>query len=391
MTLHHLNCGYVPLVDSAPLIIARELHFAADEGINLNLLRQPSWSALRDLLAMGHLEAAHILSPLPIAMSLGLGGLSAQIDTLMVLSVNGNVIGVSAAIADKMRSNGWSGAFLDAQGTATALLQASDKPLKVGIPFPYSMHAHLFDYWLRNNPHLRSDSFQIVYTPPPLMAAAIENGDLDVFCVGEPWGSVGVENGAAELILPGSAIWSFAPEKVLGVRRVWATENPDLTAALMRAVYRAARWLDQPDNRVLATAILARSEHLDLPETVIDHALSGNIITHQSGLGTHVPNFLMFHQGAATFPWRSQAAWIATQIAARHGLDRTDAIRIARACFRTDLYRQNLSPIGVDMPGASEKIEGALQQPTPVSSTNGSMVLGPDRFFDDAQFDSDPK
>jgi ABC-type nitrate/sulfonate/bicarbonate transport system substrate-binding protein len=94
-----LNCGYVPLVDCAPLVIAKDLGFAAEEGLALNLMAQPSWSALRDMLALGHLDAAHMLSPMPVAMSIGLGGLPARIDALMVLSVNGTVFGVSNAVA----------------------------------------------------------------------------------------------------------------------------------------------------------------------------------------------------------------------------------------------------------------------------------------------------
>ncbi len=387
MSTHRLNCGYVPLVDSAPLIIAQELNYAADEGLNLNLLRQPSWSALRDLLALGHLDAAHMLAPMPIAMSLGLSGMTAQIDALMMLSVNGNVIGVSRDMAGRMRDAGWGGSFVDPVGTARALAQATDAPLKVGIPFPFSMHRLLFDYWLRD-----AAPFTMITTPPPLMADAVAAGELDVFCVGEPWGSVAVDSGAAELILPGAAIWSFAPEKVLGVRRDWAAQNDGLAGALMRAVYKAAQWLDTPQNHALASDILARSEHLDLPENAIDHALTGNFAITQTSEPVDVPNFLKFHRNAATFPWRSQAAWIGAHIAKLHGLDKGHATKVAQGCFRTDLYRKHLSGVGVDMPGASAKLEGAMANRTAVASTRGDMILGPDAFFDGAVFDSgDPK
>ncbi len=385
MTGTHVNCGYVPLVDSAPLIIARELRFAADEGINLNLLRQPSWSALRDLLALGHLDAAHILSPMPVAMSLGLGGFPAKIDALMVLSVNGNVIGVSSRVAKRMRDAGWNGAFDDPCAVSHALLSTADGPLRVGVPFPFSMHRLLFEYWLKADPLCRDDSYQIVTTPPPLMAETVGAGELDVFCVGEPWGSVAVDAGVAELILPGVAIWGFAPEKVLGVRRDWADGEEDTCRALMRAVYRAAAWLDKPDNQVLATEILARSEHLDLPDHAIYHAISGEIVTRPNGAPVETAHFLKFHQNAANFPWRSQAGWIAQQIGLPDGAD----IATAEACFRSDLYRQHLGPIGVDMPGASAKVEGAMRYPTAVASTKGHMILGPDGFFDGAIFDFD--
>ncbi|MEP4247792.1 CmpA/NrtA family ABC transporter substrate-binding protein [Tateyamaria sp.] len=376
-----LNCGYVPLVDSAPLIVAQDMRFAADEGIELNLLPQPSWSALRDLLALGHLDAAHMLSPMPAAMSLGLSGAPAQVDALMVLSANGTVIGVSSQMADAMRAKGWHGGFDDPSGTATPLLNALDRPLRVGVPFPYSMHRLLFEYWIDaggQNPCAP----EIITTPPPLMADAVGAGELDVFCVGEPWGSVVVSAGVGELILPGGAIWAQAPEKVLAARRSWIEANDKAVGGLMRAVWRAARWLDQPENRVLAIEILARSAHLNLPVSAVEHALTGRFATRLGGPPVHVPDFVLFHDRATNFPWRSQAAWIGAQIAQITGIERTHAIAVAQNSVRPDFYRAHLGQMGVDMPGASSKIEGALSNATAVASTKGQMILGPDAFFD---------
>lgn len=382
-----LNCGYVPLVDSAPLILARELKFAAEEGINLNLLRQPSWSALRDLLALGHLDAAHILSPLPIAMSLGLGAMPAMVDALMVLSVNGNVVGVSTEMAAKMRAAGWSGEFQAPFETREKLIAVAGQRLRIGVPFHFSMHCQLVRYWLDPLAKEAGVTLDIRVVPPPMMAEAIAENEIDAFCVGEPWGSMAVENRVGELILPGAAIWSFAPEKVLGARREWVEGNPELTAALMRAVYRAAAWLGDSENVHLATEILARSEHLDLPDHVIDRALAGRLITRPFALGVPVDRFLRFFKGGATFPWRSQAAWIADSMARHNGLDPMRAIEVGRGTFRSDLYRQNLAGLGAVMPVASEKLEGALRAPTPVSATQGEMILGPDAFFDGKIFD----
>ncbi len=379
-----LQCGFVPLVDSAPLIIASELDFAKEEGITLNLLRQPSWSAMRDLLALGHLDVAHMLSPMPIAMSLGLGSMSAQVDALMVLSGNGNVIGASTALAAKMRANGWSGAFDTPVETGQALIESAEGPVRIGVPFPFSMHTELLHYWLSG---FGEGAFKIVTIPPPMMAEAIANDEVDAFCVGEPWGSIAVEDQVGELILPGSAIWAFAPEKVLGARREWIEENPTETAAVMRAVYRASAWLSSESNRSLASEVLARSEHLGLPDHIIDRALAGRLIQSPRSMAVDVPHFLRFHEGAAHFPWRSQAAWIATQMKNRLGLVGDDTIEIARGCFRSDLYRQNLSHVTDQMPPSSDKIEGSLETSTPVPAMVGQMSLGPDAFFDGSVFD----
>lgn len=383
MNRRMLNCGYVPLVDSAPLIIAQTLGFADEEGIALNLLRQPSWAALRDLLALGHLDAAHMLAPMPIAMSLGISGPQVDIDALMMLSVNGTVIGGRVSLVDRMRAAGWSGAFLDPLGTRAALLSLSGPPLRVGVPFPFAMHRLLFSYWTGD----AAARFELITTPPHLMADAVAAGELDLFCVGEPWGSVAVDSGVGELILPGAAIWQFAPEKVLAARRSWAQDNPEAAGALMRAIFRAANWLDRPENHVLAAEILARSEYLDLPDTAIDRALTGEIVPVLNGAPVRVPNFLRFCKGGAFFPWRSQAAWIGTQIAALQGLDAGDTARRAAACFRPDLVRIHLGKMGADLPGASSKLEGAMVHRTAVASARGQLILEPDAFFDGKTFE----
>ncbi len=383
-----LNCGYVPLVDSAPLIVAQELRFAADEGIELNLSPQPSWAALRDLLALGHLNVAHMLSPMPTAMSLGLSGPPAQVDALMVLSANGTVIGVSSMMADAMRAKGWHGGFDNPEATAPPMLAALNRPLRVGVPFPFSMHRLLFEYWIRHSGG--ASDMQIITTPPPLMADAVSSGELDVFCVGEPWGSVAVNAGVGELILPGVAIWAQAPEKVLAARRVWIDDNAASVSGLMRAVSRAARWLDQPENRVLAIEILERSAHLSLPVSAVEHALTGRFATRAGGPPVHVPDFVRFYDRATNFPWRSQAAWIGEQISHLSGIDRSHAIEVAQSTMRPDSYRMHLGPLGVDMPGASAKVEGALAHSTAVASTKGQMILGPDAFFDGKIYDFTP-
>ena len=370
-----LNCGYVPLVDCAPLVIAKELGFAGEEGLALNLVRQPSWSALRDMLALGHLDAAQMLSPMPVAMSIGLGGLSARVDTLMVLSVNGTVFGVSNDVAADIGTV----PFGDANALLSALSTRKGAKLRVGVPFHYSMHRLLLSYWASTAPNLQIEEITV---PPPRMADAVADGFVDAFWVGEPWGSVAVGKNVAQLMMAGKDVWQFAPEKVLAARHDWVEANGDGAAQLMRAVYKASAWLDAKKNTPLAVEILARSEHLSMSPDLIDPALSGDIVTKQNTAPTPVGRFLQFHKHAATFPWRSQAAWIASQL----GAD-VAGVEKAKACFRADLYRQNLAGIGADMPGASEKEEGALHFETAVASTRGHMILSPDAFFDGRTFD----
>lgn len=387
MKMTKVQCGYLPLVDCAPLIVAKELKFAAQEGLDLTLVKQPSWSALRDMLAFGTLNFAHMLSPMPLAMSLGLGGITSDIDVLMVLSVNGTIIGVSDTIHHQMQQTGWINSFGDPQASAAALFATAPKRIRIGVPFPFSMHRMLLEAWLSQTPGFRADRIEIVTVPPPKMADAVRDGTLDMFCVGEPWGSVAVQNSNATLILPGTALWEFSPEKVLGVKRKWAFEHPDLCRAMIRAIYKASHWLDQPENIPLATEILARSQHLDLPDHAIDPALSGRFITRLGQRPKQIDRFLRFHQGSANFPSPRQAYWIADVLSRWHQLDPQASRRIAQACFRSDTYLQALASIGAErskpIPGSIATRDDAVTLPPPVDA----VIPAADRFFSGAIFD----
>ena len=376
-----LDVGFVPLLDAAPLVIARELGFAAEEGLELRLHAEPSWSALRDRLLWGSHQAAHMLAPMPIALTAGLGGVRVAVDALSVLSVNGDMIGVRPELAERMGASSLD--FLDAAAVGRALAAAAGGTLTVGVPFPVSMHVELLHYWLRSlGEGLR---FEVRTVPPPRMAEAAADGRIDVFCVGEPWGSVAAETGAAQLVLPGAAIWRFAPEKVLAALHEWTEANPDVVAALMRAVWRAGRWIAAPENLGTVSEIMGRT--LDVAPEILERPLRGRLVINARGEERRVPAAIEYFRGAATFPWRSQALWIAESMARRTGADREALRAAARACFRPDLYRAVLGPAGADLPGASEKLEGALSHRSEAASTLGTLLLGPDAFHDGRIFD----
>ena len=384
MNLTSVRVGFVPLLDLAPIVIAHEMGFAAAEGLALDLRRAPSWSSLRDMLLWGQVNVAQMLAPVPVAMALGLGGAVARLDVLQVLSINGDVLGVSQGLADKLRAIGHDFAFDNAARARDALANAVEGPVRIGVPFPFSTHVELVNYWLRD----AGLNYELCTIPPPRMADALAAGEVDAFCVGEPWGSVAVELGAGTLLLPSRAIWAVAPEKVLAARHDWVCANPALTGCLMRAIWRAARWLSVPENRLIASEILARPEYVNTPVDVLDRALRGEMVISPQGEIRQVPDMIRFFDGAASFPWRSQAAWFAARLAARHGLDPATSLAAAKAICRTDLYRQNLRTAGADLPGASEKLEGSLHHPTAVASERGQMILAPDAFFDGQIFDS---
>ncbi|MEO1471999.1 MAG: CmpA/NrtA family ABC transporter substrate-binding protein, partial [Pseudomonadota bacterium] len=267
-----VDAGFIPLVDAAALIVAREMGFATEEGIDLALHRAPSWSSIRDGLATGRLAVAHMLAPVPVAMAMGLGGLSVPLEAPMVLSVNGTVVGVTPRLAARLRDRGALGDFMDARTVGEALIAVAEPPLKVGVPFPFSMHAELLYYWLGSLGMRAPQEMQVRTVPPPLMADAMAAGEIDAFCVGEPWGSMAVERGIGEIVLPGCAIWRFAPEKVLAVRRASGGDEAAILRRLMVALWRAGHWLADPGHQMTAAEILSRAEYLNLPAEVIERS-----------------------------------------------------------------------------------------------------------------------
>lgn len=377
-----LRLGFLPLVDAAPLIIAEALGFAEEEGLALDLVAAPSWSALRDLLAFGEVTAAQMLAPVPVALALGLGS-PARFEVLSVLNLNGNAIGVSTGLAARMRDHDF--ALCNARDAGVALLAAAGQRLRIGVPFAFSMHTELVRYWLEGLGPTLPASLQIVTVPPPLMPDALAAGEVDAFCVGEPRGSVAVDRGAGVLLLPTSAIWAAAPEKVLAARAGWAEAEPDLAGRLIRALWRAGRWLGNPANLTVAGEVLAT--RLGVPADLVERSLTGRLVINSDGAERVVPGFLRFDGAATGFPWRSQAAWIGARLARRHGLNPMQAQILAAGVFRSDLYRLHLGPAGADLPAASAKVEGSLAEPTPVASSRGKLILPPDQFYDAQVFD----
>lgn len=386
MTMDTLNIGYIPLVDAAPFIVAYELGFAHEEGIELTLQAAPSWSTLRDMLAFGQIQGAHMLSPVPVASAMGLMAGLPKLNTLMVTSANGNVFGVSNEIASLMAAAGFTFDLSDAKAAGQAIA-ALDRPLRIGVPFDLSMHAELVSYWLSSFGMEAEQDFHIQAVPPSMMAAAIDNKELDAFCVGEPWGSVTVEKAAGALVLPGSAIWNSAPEKVLAAREDWVDENPHSVRRLMRAVWRACSWLSNANNKTMAAELLSGSLYLDLDSEIVDRALTGRFIVNKEGDLRSVSNFLLFESDGVSFPWKSQGLWIADRLKRRFRAQADIDLDVAAGVFRSDLYRQNLVQIGAEMPLSSSKLEGALQTATEVPTISGSMILGPNRFFNDKIYD----
>lgn len=392
---HKITAGFMPLLDSALVVVAKEKGFAKAEDVDLALVRETSWANVRDRLAVGHFQVAHMLAPMPIACNLGLTPLVSETIAPIALGLGGNAVTVSNALWERMAEHG-ALANLDAAANGAALKKTVSEVtrirsarLRFAVVHPHSGHNYELRYWLAAcgiDPDL---DIEIIVLPPPLMTDAIGTGNIDGYCVGEPWNTAAVALGRGNIATVKAALWKSSPEKVLGVRAQWADVHPEALAALLRALYRAAQWCAEVGNRAELAAILAKPAYVGQPIEWMRPALSGEIRL-AGGAVVLVKDFFVPFAKAATFPWKSHALWFYTQMV-RWGQIRHDKANeaIARETYRPDIYRAALKPLGVALPGANAKVEGALQTETPVGSSGASLTLGPDGFFDGGLFDPD--
>lgn len=385
-----ISAAFLPLTDSAPLVVARELGFAAREGIDLKLVRDTSWATVRDRLVYGQVQVAHMLAPLAVAVTLGLSQTPAAIAAPFKLNDNGNALTLSTefaaaldpAVVDRVRDP-----VATAHDFAAAIGLHRRKPV-IGVVHRFSSHALMLRYWLAYagvNPD-RDVTLRVL--PPSLMTGALRSGEVDGFIAGEPWSSVAVAEGLGEIAAVGVNIWQRGVEKVLATRADWMEANPDTIDRLLVALDAACAWCDDPANRVALAELLAGRSYVAQPAEIILQALAHRMPLRPGAEAVDLPNFVVFHRDATNFPWRSQALWIYSQFV-RWGMVAAskEAERASSAVFRSDVYRRALAGSATPMPGASLKVEGALAQPLSAVGTPGRLTLGPDRFFDGRQFD----
>lgn len=385
-----LSIAFLPLTDAAPLIVARERGFAAAEGLALSLVRDTSWATVRDRLVYGQVQCAHMLAPLAVAVTLGLSQAPCRIAAPFKLNDNGNALTLTpelAAALDPDPRRRIDDPIAAAHDFAAAIGLHRRKPV-IGIVHRFSSHALMLRYWLGYagvNPD-RDVALRVL--PPSLMTQALRLGEIDGFIAGEPWSSLAVAEGIGQIAAVGVNIWKRGVEKVLATRADWAEANPHALDRLIRALDRACAWCDDPANRADLATLLARPDHVGQPEELLLPALAGRLPLVRGGEAARVDDFMVFHHGAANFPWRSQALWIYSQFM-RWGMVEPSlaAERAAEDVFRSDIYRRALAGRGVAMPGASMKVEGSLARPLAAATHEGSLTLAPDRFFDGRSFD----
>ncbi|AWI91132.1 nitrate transporter [Methylobacterium sp. DM1] len=338
-----IRLGYVPLTDAAPVIAAAELGFARAEGLEIALSREPSWATLRDRLALGHLDAAHMLGPLAIASALGLSGPQADISVPMALGLNGNAVTVSnalwAAMAAESDAPGQDLTDVAAGFARVARARAGEgRPLTIGTVHPFSSHSYQLRLFAGLGGLDLDAAVRLVAVPPPDTVDALRRGRIDGFCVGAPWNSVAVAAGLGRIAALGCEIAPDCPEKVLAL----PAEGAEFMRPLVRAVHRAGLWCADPANRIALSTLLAARTELDSDAALIARTLGGALIVDAGGRERANPAYLRL-DAATHRPDPAHARWLVTQmIACGQVAPGGDAADRAAALYRPDLFEASI-------------------------------------------------
>lgn len=331
-----LKFGFIKLTDMAPLAIAYEKGYFEDEGLYVQLEAQANWKVLLDRVIDGQLDGAHMLAGQPLGATIGFGT-QAHIITAFSMDLNGNAITVSNDIWEQMKPY----VDKDADGKpvhpikADALkpvvdaYKAKGKPFKMGMVFPVSTHNYELRYWLAAGgihpgyyAPLKGDTAGQIdadallsVTPPPQMPSTMEAGTIYGYCVGEPWNQQAVFKGIGVPVVTDYEIWKDNPEKVFGVSKSWADQYPNTHIRVVKAMIRAAKWLDDNNNgnRPEAVDILSRPEYVGADYDVIANSMTGTF-EYEKGDKREVPDFNVFFRHNATYPYYSDAIWYLTQM-----------------------------------------------------------------------------
>ncbi len=396
-----LKLGFIKLTDMAPLAIARENGYFADEGLNVTLEAQANWKVLLDGVIDGQLDGAHMLAGQPLAASIGYGTAAPLIAPLS-LDLNGNGITVSNEVWDLIRpslpegDDGLPVHPISAEVLRPVIDQFANegKQFNMGMVFPVSTHNYELRYWLAAGGispgfyEAGGDAVGVVdaevplsVTPPPQMPSTMEAGTIDGYCVGEPWNQAAVAQGIGVPIATDQHVQTLNPEKVFGLREDFAAENPGTTRALLRAIIRAQQWLDENDNanREAAVEILSQPEYVGADFEVIAASMTG-VFTFEQGDTRPAPDFNIFYRNYAGYPYYSDAIWYLTQMR-RWGqidTDQTDEwyIETAETVYRPDLYLE----------AAESLIEEGLVSADDMPDTDGFRGEQDD-FIDGIPFD----
>jgi two-component system, oxyanion-binding sensor len=340
-----LRIGYIPLTDAASLIIAVDKGFAAKEGLTVELVREVSWSNVRDKLNIGLFDAAHLLAPLAIASNLGIGHVKVALCAPLMLGLNGNAITVSRGLYDVLTLAA-DGDLGDPKVSAKALARVvaerrrrGAEPLAFGMTFPFSTHNYQLRFWMAAGGVDPDEDVRLIVLPPPYMVESLGSRHVDGFCVGAPWNSVAVDLGIGRILHFGSDIFPRAPEKVLAIHAGWPVDKAEILQRLLRALDRAIHFIADPANINEVASLVAAPHRLDVQPELIRGTLEGQLRLARGGVPRTAPNYILIGRDGAARPDPTHAAWIYAQMVRWDQAPLSpDLLASAKACFRPDIY-----------------------------------------------------
>ena len=330
----NLRLGFVPLTDCAPIVMAQELGLFKKFGLNVELSRELGWATIRDKIIHRELDAAHALAAMPVAASLGLGSIPCDCLTALVLNLNGNAITLSNDL--------WQRGVRDGKTLREEIIRSRrEKIFTFGVVFSFSSHRHLLRRWFAAHGIDAERDVRIVVVPPPQMVANLKAGNLDGFCVGEPWNSVAVQSRTGWIAATSSELDALHPEKILMVRSDFAATRHAEHVALVAALIEACEFCDQPANHERVIATLARPEFVGVPATALRHGIDGTMDFGHGAEG-NVGDFCRFHRDKANEPSGDKAAWALDLVRASGLCPDPSALNFnfAKKIFRTDIFEQ---------------------------------------------------
>jgi nitrate/nitrite transport system substrate-binding protein len=338
-----VRIGFIPLTDCASVVMASVLGFDKKYGVKIVPTKEASWAGVRDKLVNGELDMAHVLYGLVYGVHLGIGGPKKDMAVLMTLNNNGQAITLSKKLADK--------GAVDA-GSLAKLMNTDKREYTFAQTFPTGTHAMWLYYWMASAGINPIKDAKVITVPPPQMVANMRVGNMDGYCVGEPWGHRAIADGIGITAVTTQDIWKDHPEKVLGTTGEFVKKYPNTARAVMMAIIEASKWIDASlINKNKMAETVADKSYVNTSVDVINQRILGR---YQNGLGKtwDDPNYMkFFNDGAVTFPYLSDGMWFLTQHK-RWGLlkEHPDYLGVAKQINQIDLYKQAAAQLKVSVP-----------------------------------------
>lgn len=368
-----VRLGFIPLTDCSPIVMAKELGLFKKYGVEVVVTKESSWANVRDKILTGELDGAHCLYSMPFSVYTGVGGKAgSEMMIAMMLSVNGQAISLSNDFCGKVGFK-----QINKVAPVVAAKLKAEKEVTFAMTFPGGTH----DLWLRNwmaLGGLNQKAVKIITIPPPQMVANMKVGNMDGFCVGEPWGGVAVKQGVGFTQIASQDIWKDHPEKALVVNKEFSSKRKADLVKVMKAVMEACIWLDNPANRKKAAAIIGRAPYVNAPADVIESRLMGDYnLGCNQGTEVYDKDYMLFHKGGTVnYPRKSYAIWAMAQFVRFGYLKEAPNYKaIADKLVLQDLYEEVAKSMKVKIPTDDMKPFSLTMDKTVFDPSNPAAYL----------------